>query len=997
MIRNLRIFLLLLGLPFVLSNLHSQPNSFNFVAIDKQQGLPDNTVNYVFQDQKGFIWLCTGKGLARYDGNSFKLFEKNRANNHRDINSNRVTHIMEDNQGLLWISTSDAGVNVYNPEYENFRYFSANPNDSNSLGGQNINSCYQDSKGRIWICTLGSGLVCYDPATRIFKHYRHSNTDSGSIPGNHVTDIIEDANQMLWLVTEGNNLCELNPETGNVTRYHTTFKGMNMGGYFKKLYFTDEKTLWITTEGHGLYKFDIKTHKFNRFYASYTPGSINSNNIKGLLHDKSGNLLIISDGGGIVIMNLQTEKFTTITYNSTSINELSTNALYSIMADREKNIWIGSYKAGLLLLKENTRAITIVPQNSNMNGLSHKSVLSIYKDKEGITWYGTDGGGLNSYNPQTGKYALYDFNPDDANSISNNVVKAIHEDKDNNLWLATFFGGLNKLNKETGQIKRYTANSKLPGSISSNNTWCIFEDAQENLWIGNFSHGLDRFDKKTGLFTPVPQIYNNPTTLSHVQVSSLVQDSAGNIWVGTLAGLNKMNPVSLECQQYFHDATNSNSLSDDFITCMFYDSKNRLWIGTDDGGINLLVSQGVFRSYGLNGELPDRSILSIQEDRQGKLWISTKNGLVFFDPSTETFYTMDDVDDLISSNFNWNSSAIDAEGNLYFGSTNGVCIFNPSEIEFQSSFPSLVFTGVKVFNENIVVGEKYHGKVLLEKSVTYGGNVILTAKENAFTIEFVAIEFNKPAKIKYKYKLIGFDNDWVTTDAWQPNATYTNLPGGEYTFVLTSTNSSGIWSSDQIELQVTIIPPFYKRWWFKLILAMLFVMAAFVFYRVNIEKHRRKIRVESLKREKELIELRNIELKSEIASNTILLLNKNESLEQLKIKLVELKPVTENQPKIDELIQMIDSQMEADVYWEQFQYNFDQVYMNLLTRLKAHYPNLTRTNLKLCAYLRLNMSSKEIATLMNITSSGIDKARNRLRKKLDIQPSHDLSDFLMKF
>jgi DNA-binding CsgD family transcriptional regulator len=120
-------------------------------------------------------------------------------------------------------------------------------------------------------------------------------------------------------------------------------------------------------------------------------------------------------------------------------------------------------------------------------------------------------------------------------------------------------------------------------------------------------------------------------------------------------------------------------------------------------------------------------------------------------------------------------------------------------------------------------------------------------------------------------------------------------------------------------------------------------------------------------------------------------------LEQLKIKLVELKPVTENQPKVSELIQMIDNQMEADVYWEQFEYNFDQVYMNLLTRLKTQYPDLTRTNLKLCAYLRLNMSSKEIATLMNITSSGIDKARNRLRKKLDIQPSHDLSDFLMKF
>jgi ligand-binding sensor domain-containing protein/DNA-binding CsgD family transcriptional regulator len=975
----------------------AQTDNYYFESFGKKQGLPDNTINYLFQDKKGFIWMCTGKGLVRFDGYNFKLFEKNNASDGKHINSYRVSHIMEDKNGLLWISTSDHGINLYNPVFESFTYFSNQYTDPSSLGTNNVNSCFQDSKGRIWVCTLGNGVDLYQPDNKSFKHYRHSNTNANTIANDQVTAITEDCHHHLWIASDGNNLSELDPESGKITNYSTHFEGVNMDTYFKKLYFSDSNTLWIATDGAGLYQFNITTHQFTRYYADYKDGSLKSNNIKGITRDKDGRLLVITDGGGFSIMDIKNRKFTNITYDFNKRNGITSNALYSILNDKDKNIWIGTYKAGLLLLKENTRTIKIVTQGNNSNGLSHKSVLCIYKDRSGITWYGTDGGGLNSYNPKTGKYTSYQFNPNNPNSISSNVVKAIHEDHDGNLWIVTFFGGLNKFDRKTGVFKRYPVNPALPNSISSFNSWCIFEDKDENLWVGNFSRGLDFFNPKTEQFTLVPQSYNDSTKLSHTQVSSVVQDIQGNIWVGTLVGLNRLNPNTLKCKSYYSNPNDSNSLSDDFITCLFYDSKNRLWIGTDDGGLNLMVKPGKFKSFGLKGELPSRSIESIQQDNKGNLWISTKNGLVKFDPATESFYNMDDAEDLISNEFNWNSSAKDADGNLYFGSIDGVCIFNPDIIKFSKPFPNLIFTGIKVFNKSIDVETSYHGRVLLKESVTYGGKVTLTANENAFTIEFAAIEFNKPDKIKYKYKLEGFDKEWVTTGAQQRNATYTNLPGGEYTFLLTSTNSEGIWNTKVSRLKITIIPPFYKQWWFKLLFTILLTMAGIALYKRNIDKHRQKIHEEALKREKELIERRNAELKSEIASNTILLLNKNESLEQIKGKLEELKPALDHKEKVSELIQMVDNQMDADVYWEQFQYNFDQVYMNMLTRLKEKYPDLTRTNLKLCAYLRLNMSSKEIASLMNVTLSGIDKARNRLRKKLGIQPTDDLSDFLSKF
>lgn len=982
---------------FFLTTTYSQSDKFYFVSITKQQGLPDNSIYHIFQDNKGLIWLCTGRGLVNYDGNSFKHFLKDEASTQKSINSSRVTHIMQSKKGNFWISTSDNGLNIYDPEIESFTYFKHQDDVPQSIGNNNINSCFEDSKGRIWICTLGAGLDLYDPITNCFKHYQHSNSDSSSIPDNQVTAIVEDVYGMLWVATDGNNISEFNPETGRFVNYKSSFSGVNLGGFFKSLLFSNDSTLWIATDGTGLFKFNTKTHQFKRFYQDFKPESINSNNLKGLLTDNAGNLLIVTDGGGINKMNLKTETFDFITYDFNTRNGITTNALYSIVRDKQNNIWIGTYKTGLLLLKENTRTIGIVSQNKGNSGLNHKSVLSIFKDSKGLTWYGTDGGGLNCYNPTTGKFKYFQFDPNNANSISSDVVKDIHEDANGNLWVATFFGGLNKFERTSQKFYRYQLSSQSQKSISSINSWCIMEDLDKNLWIGNFSSGLDHFDLKTETFTHIPQVYRDSSTLSHVQVSSLVQDVNGDIWAGTLGGLNQLDYKTHKCRRYYHNPNDPNSLSDDVITALFYDSKHRLWIGSDGGGINLMIKPGIFKSYGKTGELPSLAIQSIEEDANGCLWISTKNGLVKFDPATESFYNMDDAEDFLSNEFNWNSSNKDSDGNLYFGTVDGVCSFNPSQIVFHKSFPNLLFTNIKAFNKSIEVGKSYHGRVLIEKSISNGGQVKLTSNENAFTIDFAAIEFNKPAKIKYKYKLQGFDNEWLYANALQRSATYTNLSGGEYTFYLTSTNSAGVWNSDFITLNITIIPPFYQQWWFRLFLIAVVLSLVYILYKRSIEKHKRKIRENALTREKEFIERRNEELKSEIASNTLLLLNKNESLEQIKVKLEELNNVSHSNANIGELISMVDNEMEADLYWEQFEYNFDQVYRNLLTRLLAKYPDLTRTNLKLCAYLRLNMSSKEIASLMNITPSGIDKARNRLRKKLNIQPNEDLHEFLMNF
>lgn len=975
----------------------SQQNHLYFKSITKKLGLPDNTIKYIFQDSKGFMWFASSSGLIKFNGYEYKLFQKNSTQNGLQINSQGVNHIMEDNKGQLWISTSGNGINVFNPEQESFTYLNTIPGNSNSVGSNNIHRCFQDSEGNIWIGTLGDGLDLFDPKTNNFTHFKHNPSNDYSIPQNNVTDIIEDKYNNLWIALDGEVITRFDKKHQKFHSYKTNFKGVNLGGYYKHLLFTDSVTLWIATDGTGLFKFDISSKNFSRYAMSHHPDSLNSNYLKGIIEDKSGNLLIISDGGGINYLNIEKNVFTKQTSELSSKNGITTNALYSIYKDKANNIWIGTFKEGLLLHKNNSDKFKIVKQDNKGKGLSHKSVLSMFTDKNGMIWYGTDGGGLNMYNTKTNNYKSFKFAPDNPYSISNNVIKDILEDSDGNLWIATFFEGLNKFDRKSGEITRFQLGNNAKGNISSNNTWCLMEDSKKRLWIGNFSTGLDYYDKTSNLFHHVPQKYKDTTTLSHIQVSSLVEDKDGFIWVGTLEGLNKMNPQTMHCQRFYSDINDTSSLNDNTIKCLYYDSRNRLWIGTEEGGLNLMVRPGEFKSLFSNKKLPSQSIQSIEEDISGYLWISTKNGLVRLDPHTEDIINFNNIEDFIGNEFNWNSSATDSLGNLYFGTTEGACIFSPNQKLFNDKFPLLYYTSIRANNILIKANQAYHGNILLDKSISHGGKLTLTPNEKSFTIEFAALEFDKPQKIRYKYKLHGFNKEWVEKQHNERRATYTNLPGGDYIFEVYSTNSNGTWNKMGEKLYITIIPPFYKTTWFKVLAVLLLFSAIGLFERNKFEKQKRKFELKAQIREKEFLKQRNNELKAELTSNTLLIINKNESLNKVKDKLSELNNNTSDKKIVNELVRLIDHQLESDVHWEQFQYNFDQIYANLLSKLKAAFPDLTQANLKMCAYLRLNMSSKEIASLMNITKSGVDKARNRLRKKLNMEPSDDLYDFLYKF
>lgn len=986
----IRLFILL---SFISLFAEATSNSQRFQHFNADDGLSNSTINCILQDQTGFFWFGTYNGLNRYDGYQFTSYLKSKRTQNSPC-SNRIIALCQDQHGIIWIGSNDNGLSTYNPLNDLFTNYSFNPADDNSLSNNTITSLYCDKKGRIWIGTSGGGLNLYQPSSHGFKHYS-MNSPEILLPSDHITYITEDNSGNIWFTTDGLQFCCFNPEKKTLITFTIKLPfGTTFISYYKKIYIHDN-ILWIGTEGTGFFAFDLLKNKFidlnNTVFAQ-----LNNRITKALQIDKNGRMWIATDGNGLTVINIRDNTMEEYLADYCNVDALSSNALLSLYIDRQQNIWLGTYQSGINLFRKNTSRFDIVKQN-NLNGLSNRSVLSVIEDEKQDLWIGTDGGGLNHIIQPNGKINYYMHDPLNSNSISGNIIKVIFRDKRNDLWLGTFGKGLNKFETKTGRFIHYDHNPDDPQSISHENIWAIYEDSESDFWVGTLGNGLNLFNAKSGKSIRYVADFAKPYSIINPLVTVIFEDSRKNLWIGTEGGLDLFKKDENRFYQYRHNDTIASSLSYNLINCIFEDSHKNLWIGTDGGGLNKMNDDlKSFSVISVDDGLPSNSIQSIEEDDEGFLWISTRSGLSRYNLANGHVVNFDRSDGLPGNEFNAKSSLHAKNGKLYFGSSQGLCSFFPSQIERDTTFPTLVFTSLKVYNSKIETAKKYNNRIIIKNNISYADQIHLSYKENVFTLEFSALEYSAPYKIKYRYMLEGFNKNWTATDNTRRSATYTNLEGGLYKFILSSTNAEGEWNPNPVTISIKIDPPYWKTIWFRIIILVLIVGIFFIIYIYNIERHRQKLRLDALKNERELIRQRNDELRSEIASNTMLIAQKNEVLQHVITKLGDLSQ-TNNRQELNESISLLQKEIDRDSYWEQFHYNFDRVYMNLLTRLKEKFPELTRTNLKLCAYLRLNLSSKEIASLLNITVSGIDKARNRLRKKLNLEPNEDLYDFLLRF
>ena len=805
-IRQFYILILLSVASIFLAKSQTQPLKFKHLSF--KEGLAQSPISTIIKDSKGFVWLGNWKGLARYDGYTFRTFQ-HQANNPKSISHNRINSIIEDRHKQLWIGTSN-GLNRYNPATEVFKRIDI----KEIKGGRNyIASVINDSDGKIWVATF-AGVKLVDTLQWVLKELPNLKDKSATDLTTSVTfTLFEDASHQIWVGTK-NGVKYFNPTTKKLAIIPSAISSCTELMNTKIIVIKQDKSgnLWFGSETNGLFKYDAKNNTVTTFkHQEGNSQSILSNWIRDIYAKDETNILI-GTRNGLSIYNAITKKYTNYSHNSLDPDGLNDNSIWSFMQDESAGIWIGTFSNGLNVYNPaNANFSNVVERlGSSKEGLSHRLVNALIEDQEGSLWLGTSG--LEHLHLKTKQNKFFEVR-NNANQTRNGV-KSFAKDENGNLWMGTL-DGLCYFNTTTKETKFFKFNI-TQGKLSENLINAIATE-KGAVWAGTNGGGLQHL-KADGSYITYTHQPKDKNSISDNFVTVLLKDAQQNMWVGTQNGLNYYQTKTNTFKKYSKSKA-PYTLNNNSITTLLKDSKDRLWIGTE-GGLNYYHTI-TNKFYALNekAELTDNIIRSIVEDDQGDIWLSTDNGIyrlhfkVFnlpFQVKDIEITHYDAKDGLASNQFSTNASLKLASGELFFGGINGLSSFFPNKISVNKMKPKVAFTDFLIRNKNVTIDSS--GSPLKE-SITFAKKIELNHNEGYITIKFAALNFINPEKNQYAYKMEGIrGEDWHYSGT-QREANYTNLLPGRYTFMVKAANNDGIWNDEPIRLQIIVLPPWWQTWW----------------------------------------------------------------------------------------------------------------------------------------------------------------------------------------
>ncbi|MBC7693975.1 MAG: SpoIIE family protein phosphatase [Burkholderiales bacterium] len=834
--RKIKSFFLSLLYVLVVSAGFSQNIKFKRLSID--EGLSAVTVNAIFQDSQDFIWIGTQDGLNRYDGYHFKAF-KNDPFNQKSISSNDVKCIFEDKNGVIYLGSNGGGLSVYDKYTETFVNLRSGLS-ANSLSNNIVNDIIEINNDELLISTA-NGINLFNKASKTFKQINFEDKEIS------FTNFFRDSYGNFWVGSESNYLFEIDQATNKLINHELPQQFLefdksnkDVGSRRKKIYdLTQHKDDLVCGTDGGLLFFDIPTKTFRNVF-SFDEKNRYNNRIKCFVNTADSSKLIFGTWGGLVKLSLKDFSYTIEKKSETSVNSLSSDKISTILKDKQNNLWVGTEENGLNiyfnslnkfplynasnglendfvysiyqlnnkniligtedgLYNLNPRTNVITNYNTLLKKYQINTVLSLLEDKEGNIWIGSYGQGVVVYNPTTKKETklLADKN------FGGTVMKII-QDKSGVIWVATYKDGLYSINPNTFAVRRYTTEQGL----SSNNIYFVYENKENGtLILGTDGGGLNILDFVTSVDRPFVTVYkhiDNKNSISSNSINNIYKDRNGIFWIATSNGLNKFDL-----------------------------KKKNFTIYTEKDG------------------LPNSYIYDVIPDKDNYLWLPSNSGLTKFNPYDKNeggsaFINYNTNDGLQAREFNQGASFLCKDGKILVGGVAGLNYFDPASIKKSKITPNAYIYSYARQGRNIST----------DSSICYKRHLELTHKENYFTFELVALDYVSVEKTKFMYYLEGYDPDWSSPTSVR-YVSYTELPGGDYTFKVKATNSDGVWSEKVTEIKINVIPPWWKTKWFYVItvIVSLALVFGFISYRTNtIKKENKLLENKVSERTKELAE-----------------------------------------------------------------------------------------------------------------------------------------------
>ncbi|MBS1665361.1 MAG: response regulator [Bacteroidetes bacterium] len=787
----------------------SQEPRLRFTHLSGEQGLSNSTIESIFQDSQGFIWIGTRDGLNRYDGHEMVVYRND------SLTDSYIKYIYEDRRRRLWVGTAN-GLCRLDRETNRWVRYKHSSSDSGSLGANSVTSILEDRAGRIWVATYGGGLDLYKESSG-FVHYRGAD---------RILCLHEDKQGRIWAGGAA-GLLRFESASGRFVPVVNPAITNPSGNTIISIQEDRQGNLWLGTEDDGIFLFDVFQGTFVRYgHSDRQPSSLGNNMIKCMLTDHKGQLWAGSINGGLNLFHAPSGSFFHYTYEPGNGASLSQRTISALFEDRQGNLWVGTHRGGINIYSPGMEKFNLYRQDASPGGLSYNDVKAFCEESSGNIWIGTDGGGLDLFLRDKHVFKHYANDPFNEHSLGSNAVLDVMEDREGRLWVSTWGGGLNLFDKKSGGFTRFVNDPRDAGSISSNFVQKTFEDYIGNLWVATYYGGLNIFDVRTRRFSRGVVDPTGKTALTGKNIVSLLEDKEGKIWIGTDdGGLNCYHQSTHRFSHYF----NSEERVPD-IRVLFEDSKGRLWVGQK--GLYLLdAGADSFRLVTSKGGLSNEFVKGITEDEQGNLWISTSNGLTRLNPETLAFAKYNTGDGLQDLEFEANACLRAKDGEMYFGGINGFNSFYPSAIRANSFIPPVYITGMQVAGKREQVGEK---------------EVVLSYRQATFSLSFAALNFTTPENNQYAYRLEGLDKDWNYIGK-ENKVMYTNLSPGSYVFRVKASNNDGVWNEAGASMRIVITPPFWRTDWFIALLVLVGAGCLYVLYRVRTNARMREL--EGQKRE----------------------------------------------------------------------------------------------------------------------------------------------------
>jgi sensor histidine kinase/response regulator len=745
--------------------------SFNFKNITIEDGLSQSTVETIYQDSKGYIWIGTNDGLDRYNGYEFKHYKHDKYDKN-SIANNYIVDIIEDKNGYIWVSTI-GGLSRINPDKDEIKnYYSKE--DSGNLSNSNLWQILCTKDNRLIASTI-DGLNVYDKNKDKFTRILYK---EGELPSQYIYSLEEDINGHIWVGTD-NGLVELDKDLNIVKSYQDAIEDSDV----YNVYDDSKGNIWVCTLDNGLFKINLDDNSVENYKNNNSKISIPSNNVRDIISDSEGKLWIATDKG-LCTFDYEREEFITYNKKSYQSNSLIDDEIFCLLKDSSGLIWIGTY-SGISRFNPNSNFTHFKLDPYEDNSISGNVIHGIYEDDDKTLWIGTNESGVNIINGESIKH----LNKENSNIVSD-LIEDITGFK-NYIFIGTN-EGLSVLVKNDKTAKNYTiTNYTTKDGLPSNKIRSLFIDSKGYLWIGT-NKGLAILDTNNNKIIDITYILDE-MGVSDKFIRAVYEDSKGNYYIGCFleGGLIKINPNTKEYKIYKNIENDDSSISNNSIRYINEDLYGNILVGTSHG-INILnLSTDKFNHYTEKDGLINNTIYGILVDKNNGIWMSTNAGISKLSIEDATFKNFTITDGLQSNEFNGRACFKSKDGNMYFGGINGFNVFNSQDIELSTFEPKVIFDNFEINGTN-------------KKDIS---NIKFKSNENNIKINFFTNDYKNTKTTQYYYKLEGLENEWNMTNS--NSLVFVNLGSGDYTLKIKTITQHGV-MSDESSVHFTINPPIWR-------------------------------------------------------------------------------------------------------------------------------------------------------------------------------------------